>query len=436
MKILVLSIGTRGDVEPMVAIAEVLMRYGHDVTCAFSGEFRYLVENGPMEFISLGSEYMEVLKTDTAQKAIGGRQSGIGKLISQLRFVKKHLDIEKDTIEKQYQAVQQADPDLVVHNGISFYPFVWMLDHPGQTVLISAVPYGIHYVHDHPYILFKRNFGPFLNRFTYKLAEDGAANSTRRAMKHLNYDRKITKGEIIRAARKVKTVYAISNSLFERPDYWEDWTVVSGFFERRQSIEFTPDEELVSFLTRHQKIVFISMGSMVNPNPEFLTTMFLDILQKLNIPAIFATNAGAFITPDSFDNHLFYFTKTIPYHWIFPQVYAVIHHGGSGTVHTALKYGCASMAIPHFIDQFLWNKIIWKKGAGPKGIKISKITRQNLEPLILDLYQNPEYRQNAESISAQMAQESSEEKLHEFITNAHFPEPRASGKQSGNYPRA
>lgn len=153
MKILVLSIGTRGDVEPMVAIAEILSRYGHDVSCAFSEEFRYLVDGTPLSFISLGSEYMNVLETDNAKKAIGGSQTGVRKLISQLKFVKMHLEIEEDTVLNQYRAVEESDPDLLVHNGISFYPFVWMLDHPGQTVLISAVPYGMHYVRDHPYIL-------------------------------------------------------------------------------------------------------------------------------------------------------------------------------------------------------------------------------------------------------------------------------------------
>ena len=62
----------------------------------------------------------------------------------------------------------------------------------------------------------------------------------------------------------------------------------------------------------------------------------------------------------------------------FPKIYAVIHHGGSGTTHQGLKYGCATMIIPHIIDQFVWNKIIYNIGAGPKGIKVDKITTKNL----------------------------------------------------------
>ena len=66
-------------------------------------------------------------------------------------------------------------------------------------------------------------------------------------------------------------------------------------------------------------------------------------------------------------------------------MYATIHHGGSGTTHMALKYGCASMIIPHIIDQFTWNKIIHEKGLGPLGMKVSKLTTAKLEPKLLEL---------------------------------------------------
>ena len=86
-------------------------------------------------------------------------------------------------------------------------------------------------------------------------------------------------------------------------------------------------------------------------------------------------------------------------------MYAVIHHGGSGTTHLGIKYGCASMIIPHIIDQFVWNRIIADSGAGPKGITIGKITTTNLETLILELYHNKEYKERATKLAAQMQKE-------------------------------
>lgn len=96
-------------------------------------------------------------------------------------------------------------------------------------------------------------------------------------------------------------------------------------------------------------------------------------------------------------------------------MYGVIHHGGSGTTHLALKNGCVSMIIPHIIDQFVFNKITYNMGVGPKGIKIGKINTKNLEPKILDLINNNDYKKKSEQINEQMDKEDFKEELYESI---------------------
>ena len=92
-----------------------------------------------------------------------------------------------------------------------------------------------------------------------------------------------------------------------------------------------------------------------------------------------------------------------------------MHHGGSGTTHTGLKYGCPTLIIPHIFDQFTWNKIISDNGLGPKGIQITKINENNLEPKILELFNNPHFKEKAEEISNQIKKEDLEEELYWFI---------------------
>ena len=98
-----------------------------------------------------------------------------------------------------------------------------------------------------------------------------------------------------------------------------------------------------------------------------------------------------------------------------PKVYAVIHHGGSGTTYLTLRHGCATMIIPHIIDQFVWNGINYKKGAGPKGIRIDKITSRNLEPKIMELMHNPDFKKNALQLKEQMEREDFREELYQTI---------------------
>ncbi|HMP31570.1 MAG TPA: glycosyltransferase, partial [Saprospiraceae bacterium] len=111
------------------------------------------------------------------------------------------------------------------------------------------------------------------------------------------------------------------------------------------------------------------------------------------------------------------FVENIPYEWILPKVYCALQHGGSGTVHMALKYGCSTMIIPHIIDQYVWNDKIFQLGAGPKGVGINKIHSKKLIPLIKDLWSNEAYKSRAIEISRQMQNEHLEDDLYNFLVS-------------------
>ncbi|MCB0631810.1 MAG: glycosyltransferase, partial [Lewinella sp.] len=107
----------------------------------------------------------------------------------------------------------------------------------------------------------------------------------------------------------------------------------------------------------------------------------------------------------------------IPYDWALPKIYGIIHHGGSGTTHMGLKHGCATMIIPHIIDQFVWNNLVAEQGAGPKGIRVDKLNTGDLEPKVLDLFNNTRYKHKAEEMARSMAAENYSELLYRFITD-------------------
>mgnify|MGYP001223550338 CR=1 FL=1 len=136
---------------------------------------------------------------------------------------------------------------------------------------------------------------------------------------------------------------------------------------------------------------------MTNPKPEFFTQQFIEALVKLKIPAIINCSWGGLTeltdTPDSI-----FFVNHIPYDWIFPKMYGVIHHGGSGTTHQSAINACVQLIIPHIMDQFFWNKVIQSKGLGPLGISIHQFSQQKLEERLLDFYQNQNYRSSSENL--------------------------------------
>jgi len=416
MKIILISIGTRGDMEPFLAIGEILKEKGHQVICAFPEQFRDLVEDSNLEFASLGSKYIEMLESDVGKAAMGESGSGLKKFLANVKLARKSTEINKELVNKQYELIESEIPDRIVYNGKVIYPIIWGLNNRGKNILVCPLPY-MHYVRDHTHVAFNSNFGPFLNKLTYSLANFGLVTTVKITKRWLKITRKITRKQIRNAILSNKAIYSISPSLFSRPDYWNENLKVLGYHERNKALNWRPDKDLNDFLEKHKnnRILLITFGSMTNPEPEEKTKIIMDILERNKIPAIINTASGGLVKPDRYDSELLHFVSRIPYHWIFPKIYGVIHHGGSGTTHLALKYGCATMIIPHIIDQFVWNKIIYDMGAGPKGVKVGKITKKNLELKILELVNNTSFKKKAEQVANQMKKEDFKEELYNSI---------------------
>lgn len=282
---------------------------------------------------------------------------------------------------------------------------------PDAPSLLSAVPYVVHAVDTHSHVVFNRNLGRVLNRATYALANFGLVKTVVKAAAQLGIQPPVSARQIRKAITENPAIYTISPSLFPRPDYWPAHRQVLGYHERDKTVAWKPAPELLEFIKRYPKFLLITFGSMSNPEPEKKTEIILNILREHRIPAIINTAGGGLAVPGDYDRELVYFVKGIPYDWIFPKTYGVIHHGGSGTTHMALKNGCASMIIPHIIDQHLWNTVGYKKGVGPKGPAITALKEATLAPKLTDLWQNPAYRKAAGEIASKMSKEDFREEL-------------------------
>lgn len=414
MKILLMSVGTRGDMEPFLAIAAIFKKKGHHVVYAFPDQFRHLAEDANMEFASLGAKFIELLESDAGKAALGGSASGLRKFLAYIKLASRQTDANRELVIKQHEIIEQEQPDRIVYNGKATFPIIWGIHNLGKTIMVSPVPF-VHYVKDHTHVAFNSNYGAFLNKLTFALADFGMLMTLVIMMKWLKIRKYITRKQIRQAVRSHEVMYTISPTLFPRQEAWDENIHVVGYHQRETGRTWKPDKNLKRFLAKHKKIVFITFGSMTNPEPEEKTRIILDILEQYQIPAIINTASGGLIKPKKYDSDLVHFVSDIPYDWTFPKMYAVVHHGGSGTTHLALKYGCASLIIPHVIDQFVWSDIVSSLGVGPRGIPIYKISKQNLGSRIMDLYKNQSYKARAIQISKQMKKENFKQKLYKII---------------------
>lgn len=408
MKFLLLSIGTRGDAEPFLAIGDLLQKAGHEVTIALPAQFRHLAEDTGLAFEPLDERFLEILDGQTAKDFMGQKGSWPRRLLQLARLAKTSLSVQKDMIREQRDLLVDLAPDRVVYHPKCLVARVWGMAFPGRAICLSPVPNLVYPEREHPHIGITMNLGGWGNMQSYALINRITARMVVKYVKPFAAD--FPEANISSSAvyqymlKRERALYLISPTLFQRRVWWPAQAKVMGYFERTKTNKWAPPPGLTDFLARFEDtdITFITFGSMVNAAPEKTTRMVLSVLREHRVPAIINISSGGLQRlRDEAPDHVL-FVSHIPYEWIFPRVHSVVHHGGSGTTHTATKHGRPSLIIPHIVDQFFWNKVIARCGLGPLGIKIKRLSAQTFAPLLLDLRAEPTYAKNARALAARM----------------------------------
>lgn len=417
MKAILFSIGTRGDIEPFLAIAQLLNEKNWDVICVFPEQFREEVEDMGLLFEGFSKEYLELMDAKEARSFMSGEGSFFTRIGYLIKIIRNGKRLERDILNLQHETQKREKPDRVLYHPKCNYSLLWGMVNPGKSILVSPIP-GVAHPIKHLTIL--GNYGKALNLLSVWLGNVMKATMLKFYSKryHQDYQKlKLSVSTIKKSMlKKEKTFYAVSNSLFQKPKYWPSAAHVIGYFEREKTQNWQPDIELTNFLAKHKKIVFITFGSMTNLNPKEKTRIIINVLIKNKIPAIINISGGGLEQPIVSPEHI-HFVENIPYDWIFSRMYAIVHHGGSGTTHSALKYSCPNLIIPHILDQFFWNNLNSNLNLGPKGIPIKKLSEINFENKLLALMNNDSYKINAQMIGEKMSIESNKDKLYDLILN-------------------
>jgi len=413
MKILLISVGTRGDVEPFIAIGELLQNRGHEIVYCFPEQLGELV-NEKNTFYPLNREFLEMLDSPEGRMIMGAKMGLVKRIKSFFKLYKNGMKVNKLIVQEQFDAIEEEQPDIIIYHPKCNYPLLYGKKYGRKTVMVSPVPYVLHYVEGRAHVGVAGDYGPWINKLTYRAINFAYSKTIADASKQLNERR--PRKKIGKDLRDEPFLYSVSPSLFTANPDWPEHVQVLGYHQRQSMSAESLNSDVDSFLNKYEKVMLLSFGSMINPLPEQTTRILLTALNNLNIPTLVILGSGGLLKLDEFaENPLFHFEASIPYNLILPRIHSVIHHGGSGTTHMALKYGCSSMIIPHIFDQHGWNSLAFTKGCGPKGPAVSKLSKRKLESLIQDLFTNPVYKQNAEQLGASMQKEDLADELCDFI---------------------
>jgi sterol 3beta-glucosyltransferase len=96
---------------------------------------------------------------------------------------------------------------------------------------------------------------------------------------------------------------------------------------------------------------------------------------------------------------------SIPFGWLFPQMAAVVHHGGAGTTSIGLWAGVPAIVTPFMGDQPFWGQQIYKLGVGPRPIPRQRLTIDRLAESIRIAVSDTPIRKRAASLGERIRAE-------------------------------
>ncbi len=373
MKIALLTAGTRGDLQPFIALARELQKRGATPVLVASSEFEPLIRSYGLDFRPTRGSVSELMKTgELDAAALADNPLKAMSLLADPRFIERLVDVQEDFAA----ACDDAD-GILYHPGVSIGHRI-ALDKRIPSILCS--PFPIMETDAYPSLLFYRFKLPkFLNRATHRLFQRLFWSATKKPV-HLYYRNRAHRKVHLQnplASDDLKLV-SCSPAVFPSPSAAQ----ADGYWFLDAPEAYAPPPALEAFLAKGEKPVYVGFGSIGNgQEAERITKVIVDALRRSGLRAVLATGFGGLQgyldLPEEF-----FVLDAIPHAWLFPRCAMAIHHGGAGTTAEGFRAGIPMVVVPHGNDQFAWGQRVQELGVGPAPIPIRKLTSDRLHSAI------------------------------------------------------
>lgn len=390
-RITLVSVGSRGDVQPYVALGLALQARGHSVTIATEARLEPLVREFGLPFRMLVGDSSGVLFEPSAQRALHN-----GSMLSLMRISAEwEKKWKKEDILASYLSAL-AGAEVVVSGGLSLTPSLCAAEKLGAAWLPMLLGCTLPTREFPLFLLSFLTLGmSCLNRWTYSLAfsalwgQEKASIAPWRASLGLP---PLASGGVTAAITALHPPLLLACSSLvcgprrALPEDYPPECVLGGFV-------FAPapnaalSAPLEAFLAAAQAaqvpVVYFGFGSMPAPDPARLHSLALSTCQALGVRGVLLAGWSAGLAPattsdSGSDASLLFCAPSAPHDLLFPRCAALCHHAGIGTCAAALRSGVPQVPCPVMLDQPHNSKLMVGLGVAPGVVPYASMTVSSL----------------------------------------------------------
>jgi sterol 3beta-glucosyltransferase len=396
MKITLLTYGSRGDVQPFLALSLRLMEKGHSLKLAAPFRFKSFVEECGIDFVPLAGD-----PEDLSRRLNHAGQNFV-KLLNEL--TNHAIEIGADVWRQTEEACRDAD--LILHtftHAVGAHTLARQKGIPDihiQTFPIFT-PTG-----DYPNVTLPDLRLPSLNRLTHILSAKITWWTSRLGFERVRRQAGLAPQKLYWPFAETSSrpstpiLCAWSPSVLPASGDWPPHVHVTGYyFVSTES--YQPASELQSFLEAGKPPVCITFGSMVNRDAERIDAIVRESLTTTENRGIILSGWGRVKRSSSAD---LLSLDSAPHDWLLPRCHAIIHHGGAGTTAAGLRAGIPNIVVPFMADQPFWGKRVHAIGAGPKPVPVKNLSMEKLTRAIAET-EKETLRKRAQAIGREIRKE-------------------------------
>lgn len=402
MKIFLSAMGTRGDIQPFIALGRGLLAAGHEVALCTAEGFRPFIEEHGVPYAFMDNEFLAIIQSQMGQNAIEGN-------LGAWQIYRKIGPIIRRSLDDEWRAVQEFQPDLMVYHPkmLGSYHIAERLKIP--SFLSLAIPFQTP-TRAFPNPVFTGvKLGGWFNRFSYRLIDlaglmyGGVVNDFRTNVLGMPPRGRLAPSMVKSNGEPVPVLYAYSPSLVPRPVDFPPEVHVTGFWFLERLSDWQPSPGLAAFLAAGPPPIYVGFGSMSGSKNAERGRLVVEALQKAGQRGIIASGWGGLQVKDLPES--IFLLDHAPHDWLFERVAAVVHHGGSGTTAAGLRAGKPTLICPFIADQPFWGSVVHGQGAGPQPIPQKKLTVDGLTAAISTMVTDVAMQRRAAQLGEQIRAE-------------------------------